>query len=74
VVVVLGYLTSFGLLSLALKRLDLGVAYAIWSGLGTAAVALIGIVALKEPLTAAKIVGIVLIIGGVVSLNLSGAH
>lgn len=73
-VVAAGYLTSFALLALALKELEVSVAYAVWSGAGTAAIALIGVVAMKEPLTAAKLAGIGLIIGGVVTLNLAGSH
>ncbi|MBB5155614.1 small multidrug resistance pump [Saccharopolyspora phatthalungensis] len=74
VVVAVGYLTSFALLALALKKLEVSVAYAVWSGVGTAAVCIVGIVAMKEPLTAAKAAGVLLIIGGVVTLNLTGSH
>lgn len=73
-VVAVGYIASFTLLALALKKMEVSVAYAIWSGLGTAAVAVIGVVALKEPLTAPKVVGVLLIIGGVATLNLAGSH
>ncbi|HKR49924.1 MAG TPA: multidrug efflux SMR transporter [Pseudonocardiaceae bacterium] len=73
-VVAVGYIVSFALLALALKKIEVSVAYAIWSGVGTAAVAMIGVVAMKEPLTAAKVVGVLLIIGGVVTLNLTGSH
>lgn len=75
VVVAVGYLLSFALLAQALKlRLQVSVAYAIWSGVGTAAITVIGILLLNEPLTAAKALGIALVIGGVVALNLAGAH
>ena len=74
VVVAVGYLASFVLLAQALKHLQVSVAYAIWSGAGTAAIAVIGMLALNEPLTAAKILGILLVISGVVTLNLAGAH
>ena len=73
-VVVLGYGLSFWLLALVLKELSVGTTYAIWAGVGTAAVAVIGIVALGEPATAVKLVSIALIIAGVIGLNLSGAH
>jgi small multidrug resistance pump len=73
-VLAIGYITSLALLALVLKKMDVGVAYAIWSGVGTAAIAVIGIVAMKEPLTAAKVVGVLLIIGGVTTLNLAGSH
>ncbi|MFJ9828247.1 DMT family transporter [Streptomyces sp. NPDC101160] len=69
-----GYLVSFVLLSRALKTLQVGTAYAIWSGVGTAVVAAIGYLFLGESLGAAKIAGIVLIIAGVAVLNLGGAH
>jgi small multidrug resistance pump len=73
-IVVLGYAISFYLLSLVLKELSVGTTYAIWAGAGTAAIALIGIVALGEPATALKLASIALIIAGVIGLNLSGAH
>jgi small multidrug resistance pump len=75
VVVAVGYLLSFVLLAQALKlQLQVSVAYAIWSGVGTAAITVIGILLLNEPLTAGKALGIALVIGGVVMLNLAGAH
>lgn len=73
-VVVLGYATSFWLLSLVLRDISIGTSYAIWSGVGTAALAIIGIVALGEPATALKIASIALIVAGVVGLNLAGAE
>ncbi|MFE7583514.1 DMT family transporter [Streptomyces gardneri] len=69
-----GYLIAFALLAQALKTLQVGTAYAIWSGVGTAAVATIGILFLGETLSLAKIAGIVLIVAGVAVLNLGGAH
>ena len=75
VVVAVGYLLSFVLLAQALKlQLQVSVAYAIWSGVGTAAITVIGMLVLNEPLTAGKALGIALVIGGVVTLNLQGAH
>jgi small multidrug resistance pump len=73
-VVVIGYAISFWLLALVLKEISVGTTYAIWAGAGTAAVAVIGIVALGEPATAIKLASIALIIAGVIGLNLSGAH
>ncbi|TMR88675.1 DMT family transporter [Nonomuraea basaltis] len=74
-IVAAGYITSFILLAQALKlHLEVGTAYAIWSGAGTAAIALIGAAFMRETLTPLKIGGILLIIGGVVVLNLAGAH
>jgi small multidrug resistance pump len=74
VVVVVGYAISFWLLALVLREISVGTTYAIWAGAGTAAVALIGILALGEPATAIKLASIVLIVAGVIGLNLSGAH
>lgn len=71
---VLGYVIAFALLAQTLKSVSVGTAYAIWAGVGTAVVAAIGMVFLGEGLNAAKVAGIALIIGGVVVLNLGGAH
>ena len=69
------YIMSFGMLTMALKRLDVSVAYAVWSGMGTALIATIGVLWFKEPVTALKLISLGLIILGVVGLNLSGgAH
>jgi small multidrug resistance pump len=72
IVVVLGYAGAFYLLALCIRYLPLGVAYAIWSGLGTVGAALIGMLVWQEVLTIPRIVGIGLIIAGVVLLNLFG--
>jgi small multidrug resistance pump len=53
-----------------LKKLNVSVAYAIWAGLGTALIALIGIIWFKEPVSIIKIVSIILIIIGIVGLEL----
>lgn len=74
IVVVVGYALSFLFLSLTLRGLSLGVTYAIWAGTGTAAIALIGVAALGEPLTPVKAASVVLIIAGVIGLNLAGGH
>ncbi|MFI7411520.1 DMT family transporter [Streptomyces sp. NPDC049627] len=71
---VLGYAVSFVLLAQTLRTVSVGTAYAIWSGVGTAAIATIGILFLGEGMTVAKATGIALIIVGVVVLNLGGAH
>lgn len=54
--------------------MSVGTAYAIWAGVGTAAIAAIGMVFLGEAATAAKLTGILLVIAGVVVLNLGGSH
>ena len=68
------YGVSFFVMSLALKKLEMSVAYAIWSGLGTALVALIGIVYFQENANLMKVVAIALIIAGVIGLNISGTR
>jgi small multidrug resistance pump len=67
-----GYAASLGLLTLALRTVGLGTAYAIWSGLGTALVVVVGWVVFRETLTAAQLFCVGLIILGVVGLNLFG--
>jgi multidrug resistance protein EbrA len=71
IAVVAGMGLAFFNLSLALKEIPLGTAYAIWSGVGTALTALVGVLAYKESLNVKKVAGLLLIIGGVVLLKLS---
>ena len=66
------YPLSFVFLATVLKTIDVSVAYAIWSGLGTAFVAVIGILIFGEPLSAARLVSLGFIIVGIVGLQLSG--
>ncbi|NNJ09354.1 multidrug efflux SMR transporter [Chloroflexales bacterium ZM16-3] len=68
-IVVVGYALSFYLMSLSLRSIPLGTAYAIWSGLGTAATVAIGVLLWKESLDPARVIGIALIIAGVLVLN-----
>lgn len=72
--VVAGYGAAFYLLSLSLKQIPLGVAYAIWSGLGTVGVVLIGLFFWGEGLNMLRVIGIALILIGTVILNLSKAE
>lgn len=65
-------LISFGLLTLALKHLEVGAAYAVWTGIGAAAAAAVGMAVLGDPVSAVKIMSIGLILCGVIGLNLSG--
>jgi small multidrug resistance pump len=74
VVVVVGYSASFYFLAQSLREIPLGVVYAVWSGIGTAAIAIIGVVFFRETLGWIGIAGITLIVLGVIVLNLSGAH
>jgi small multidrug resistance pump len=68
-IVVVGYGVSFYFLSLALKSLPVGVAYAIWSGVGVALITLIGWLAFGQRLDAPALAGIALIVGGVVVIR-----
>ncbi|MER5628147.1 multidrug efflux SMR transporter [Streptosporangium sp. NPDC002544] len=68
-------LLSFGLLAVGLKTLEVGTAYAVWTGIGAVGTAVLGIVALGENASALKIASILLIVAGVVGLNLAaGGH
>ncbi len=71
--VVVLYTLSFVFLAWVLKSIDLGVAYAIWSGLGTALVVGVGFLVFGEAISAVRLLSIGLIILGVVGLQLSGA-
>jgi small multidrug resistance pump len=73
-IVVIGYGVSFWLLALVLKHLSVGTTYAVWSAVGTAAIALIGIVAYGEGANALKLASLGLIVLGVVGLNAAGGH
>ncbi len=74
VIVVVGYGISFFLLALVLKHLSVGTTYAIWSAVGTAAIALIGIAAYGEAASTLKLASLGLIVLGVIGLNAAGAH
>jgi len=73
ILVFIFYSLSFAIFSVALKKIDVSVAYAIWAGVGTALITLIGVLYFKESANFFKIACIGLIIIGVVGLNLSGA-
>ena len=65
-------LISFGLLTLALHGLEVGPAYAVWTGIGAVGTAVVGMAALGESVSALKLVSIGLVLAGGVGLNLSG--
>jgi small multidrug resistance pump len=67
------YAGAFVGLTLALKRMEVSVAYAIWSGVGTALIAVIGFLWFREPVTAVKLVSLAMIVAGVVGLNITGS-
>ena len=69
IIVVLGYAAAFYFLSLTLRFIPIGVAYAVWSGVGIVLVALIGWFAYRQPLDIAAMIGIGFIVAGVVVLN-----
>jgi small multidrug resistance pump len=74
ILIFLFYAASFVALTFALKGIDVSLAYAIWSGIGTVIIAAIGILYFQEPATAFKIVSIGLIVIGVAGLKLSGVN
>lgn len=77
VLVVVGYSLAFYLLSTTLNKLSLGIAYAIWSGVGIVLVSVMGLVIYKQKLDLPAIIGISLIVIGVVVINVfskSSAH
>ncbi len=69
-----GYAVSIWLLAVVVEKLPISTAYAVWSGVGTAAVALIGALWLGESWDATKVLALLMIVVGVVLLNLQGAH
>jgi len=71
--VALGYGVAFVFLGLALRVLPVGVAYAIWSGVGTALVVLVGWAAFDQRLTPAALAGIALIVAGVIVVQFSAS-
>ncbi len=73
-VVLLGYGVAIWLLAIVVRTLPVSVSYAVWSGLGTATVAVIAVVFLGEQMTLVKAVCLALIVVGVVGLNLVGSH
>lgn len=70
----LGMVFSFYFLSLAMKNIPLGTAYAIWTGIGTLGTVIFGILFLREPFSLSRIFCVLLIIIGIVGLKLSSDH
>ena len=66
--------TSFALLSMTLRTLPVGTAYAVWTGIGAAGTAVLGMLILNESRDLARLGGIILIISGVVLLRLAGGE
>jgi quaternary ammonium compound-resistance protein SugE len=65
-------LGSFGLLTVALRHLEVGSAYAVWTGIGAAGTAIAGMIWLSESVTTMKVASIILVVAGVIGLQLSG--
>ncbi len=65
-------LISFGLLTVALRKLEVGPAYAVWTGIGAAGAAAVGMAFLGDAVSLGKLVSIGLVLAGVIGLNLSG--
>lgn len=72
--VVAAMLASFALLNYAMRTIPVGTAYAIWTGIGAAGAALIGVLVFKEPATAVRVLSIAAIVGGVIGLKLGSGH
>jgi len=68
-ITIIGYIAAFYLLSLTLRSIPVGIAYAIWSGIGIVLVTLVGIVMFKQVPDLPAIIGLLLIIAGVVVIN-----
>ena len=68
--VCIGYVLAFGFLSIAIKTIDISIAYAIWSGLGIIGITMIGILLFNESISLLKIIFICAILVGVIGLNL----
>ncbi|MEM0927522.1 MAG: multidrug efflux SMR transporter [Planctomycetota bacterium] len=66
------YVTSFALLSIAMRYFSLSTVYATWSGLGVSLLAVIGVIAFGDQVNALKIISLLLVIAGIVGMNMSG--
>lgn len=73
VIMIITYIISLAMLSQALKKIEIGVAYAIWSGLGIVAILIIGVVFFHESISWQKVFFVALIVIGAVGLNFSRA-
>lgn len=69
VIALSAFATAFYAVSIAMKSLPVSVAYPVWAGAGTAGVALVGIVALKEKAGRVKVCGVIMIVTGIAILN-----
>jgi quaternary ammonium compound-resistance protein SugE len=69
----LAMVASFALLSISMKTLPLGTAYAVWTGIGSVGAFVVGVVVLGEPLTTGRVLGCALILAGLGVLRLSAS-
>ncbi len=74
VAVIAGYAASIWMLSIVVRWMPVSIAYALWAGIGTAMVAVVGTLVLGESMNPVKALSLGLIVAGVVGLNLAGAH
>ena len=74
IVTVVGMLASFYFLSQAMKTLPLGTAYAVWTGIGAVGSVVVGILAFREPVTAARMFFTVLLLAGIIGIKLTSGH
>ncbi len=68
---ILGALASFWLLSLAMKDLPVGTAYAVWVGIGTMGTAILAVILFGEPVNALRVMGFLMILAGIIALKLA---
>ena len=71
---IVGMIASFYFLSLALKSLPLGTAYAVWTGIGTVGTVTLGIILFKEPIDITRLICIGFIVVGIVGLKVASPH
>ncbi|MCM0751041.1 QacE family quaternary ammonium compound efflux SMR transporter [Brucella pseudogrignonensis] len=69
IVMAVSYLSAFYFLSPALRTIPVGIAYAIWSGLGIVLISIVGLVVFKQKLDLPAVLGLAMIVGGVVVVN-----
>lgn len=74
ILTIMGMLASFYFLSLSLKSLPLGTAYAVWTGIGTVGTVVFSVVLFKEPINFMNVIFIALIVSGIIGLKLTSIH
>lgn len=74
IITIVSMIASFGLLSVVMRTIPLGIAYTIWTGIGAVGAFIVGILFLGEDINAIKVIAAVLIITGLVLMKLSSSH